>query len=196
MISPPIGCSCSEITVYPKNWNLKGASLAKDWYIQYYFHDPSFKTDPKLKYGKLCIVKGGINRFKTLAERRNAVKVLMDNELNIVLKSEAYNPITRTKRTSNQEDDPVKLNLVDALTYTVGKLVCSKHTQEDLKSVLKYVIKAAKFLQLDFLPIDQVKRKHVKLILEKCGEIKPRWSPNTFNSYRAYLSMRSAEYTP
>lgn len=69
----PNGCSCSDPTVYPPNWENTGASLKHDWYIQYYFYDPVFKE--KYKNGKLFIVKGGVNRLKTLTERREAVKL-------------------------------------------------------------------------------------------------------------------------
>jgi hypothetical protein len=68
----PNGCSCSDPTVYPANWENTGASIKQDWYIQYYFYDPVFKE--KYKNGKLFIVKGGINRLKTLSERREALK--------------------------------------------------------------------------------------------------------------------------
>src|SRR5687768_12122625 len=89
MISLPHGCWCSGIagdpkkgtpdtlSVYPKNWNKRGASTDIRWYIQYYFHDPAFKDDSKLKYGKLVILKD-MNRFKDLEERREATRDLMD----------------------------------------------------------------------------------------------------------------------
>jgi hypothetical protein len=66
----PNGCSCSNPTVYPADWENTGALLKHDWYIQYYFYDPVLKE--KFINGKLFIVKGGINRQKTLAERREA----------------------------------------------------------------------------------------------------------------------------
>ncbi len=59
----PKNCYCSDFSVYPNNWSKSGASIKKDWYIQYYFHDPAFKNNPKYRYGKLCIVKGGVNRY-------------------------------------------------------------------------------------------------------------------------------------
>ena len=86
------GCSCSEPSVYPTNWEKPGASVKCDWYIQYYFYDPIYKE--KYKNGKLFIVKGGINCLKTLVERREAVKILM-GELIYLLKNEDYNPISQ-----------------------------------------------------------------------------------------------------
>ena len=53
MIKLPNGCSISNPSVYPTNWNKPQASIKKIWYIQYYFYDPAFK---RYKYGKKCIV--------------------------------------------------------------------------------------------------------------------------------------------
>ncbi len=41
MISLPNGCHCSEMTVFPKNWDKPGSSVKKDWYLSYRFYDPS-----------------------------------------------------------------------------------------------------------------------------------------------------------
>ncbi len=76
----PNGCAFSEPPVYPANWDKSGTSIKHDWHIQYYFYDPVFKE--KYKNGKLFIIKGGINRLKTLAERKEAVKILL-GELSI-----------------------------------------------------------------------------------------------------------------
>lgn len=32
----PKNCYCSDFSVYPNNWSKSGASIKKDWYIQYY----------------------------------------------------------------------------------------------------------------------------------------------------------------
>lgn len=86
MISLPNGCYCSDLAVFPKNWNTKKASLAKDWYIHYRFYDPKF---PKPKQR---IIKG-INQFKTLPERQQATRSFLQDEL-YMLQTRAFNPIT------------------------------------------------------------------------------------------------------
>jgi hypothetical protein len=66
MISLPNNCSCSELTVNPKNWKTcKASALAHNWYIQYYFYDTAVKKK------KFVVIKG-MNRFKILDERREA----------------------------------------------------------------------------------------------------------------------------
>ena len=79
MIPLPHGCKCSELKVTPCNWESPKASTRKSWMIYYRFYDPS-KTD-RFPKGKLRIVKG-MNEFRTLAERQDAVRTLIDLELN------------------------------------------------------------------------------------------------------------------
>lgn len=189
MIKLPNSCYCSNLTVFPSNWEKPGASIEMDWRIQYYFHDPAFKDDKKFKYGKLCVVKG-MNKFKTLGERREAVKQLMAYELSI-LKEEAYNPITKTRIAPLQSAQEIneQTGLIKALEYALANMKVEKHTREDACSVLRYVTKAAIQLQLNDMPVSEVKRKNIRQIMDQCATIKEKWSANTFNYYRAYLSL-------
>jgi hypothetical protein len=187
MIQLQDGCFCSEISIYPKNWNKAGASLSKDWYIQYYFHDPACKDQSKFKYGKLCIVKGGVNRLKTLPERRQAIQVLIENEYRY-LKEQGYNPITKATR-AIKEEMAGEMNLLDALAYGLNHLAVERHTIEDIKSTLKYFTEASKILGIDKDPVKGMGRKHILQILDKCAEIKKRWSANAFNKYRSNLMI-------
>ncbi len=87
MITLPNGCHCSELTVTPKDWKTcKVSAMARNWHIQYYFYDDA------LKQRKFVLVKG-MNRFKTLKERREATVQLIENEL-YQLREKGYNPIT------------------------------------------------------------------------------------------------------
>ncbi len=88
MIQLPHGCNCSgtpgdpakgtedTLSVYPDNWESANVSLKKDWYIHFYFRDPSHKGKYEKK-GKYVPVKKGINYFKTRAERQEAVRIVM-----------------------------------------------------------------------------------------------------------------------
>ena len=181
------GCSCSEPSVYPANWEKPGASVKCDWYIQYYFYDPIFKE--KYKNGKLFIVKGGINRLKTLAERREAVKILM-GEFIYLLKSEGYNPITKIKLPSFQNDyeiEPSTLWIV-ALEKVKTKIKLEKSTVADMKSCLSKISKATAALRLSTIPISEIRRKHIKIIFEYL-EANDNLSAHRFNKYRSYLMI-------
>ncbi len=181
------GCSCSEPSVYPTNWEKPGASVKCDWYIQYYFCDPIFKE--KYKNGKLFIVKGGLNRLKTLAERREAVKILM-GELIYLLKNEGYNPITKIKLPSFQNDyeiEPSTQWLV-ALEKVKTKIKLEKSTISDMKSCLSKISKATAALRFSTIPISEIRRKHIKIIFEYL-EANDNLSAHRFNKYRSYLMI-------
>lgn len=185
MIQLPNNCSCSNISVHPKNWNKPGASINEDWYIQYRFYDPMFK--PKYPAGKFCVVKAGLNTLKTLSERRALVKALVSDEL-IVLKT-GYNP--HTKRThfpspkTGKEIDPYT-PLMQALHMSMDQL---KVSTKDIKTTLKYIGLSAKDLGYDQMPVSRVTRKYVTFLLENCINIKAKWSPHVFNQYRSHLMM-------
>lgn len=128
--------------------------MQKAWYIQYYFHDPKFREDPKYKYGKLVIIKG-MNKFKTLGERREATAKLIENEL-ALLRNDGYNPITLKRivtPASMASDISEGTPLCKALELAKSKVVCERHTREDIDSMLRYFNEAAIALQLDSMPV-------------------------------------------
>lgn len=175
MILLPNGCSCSTPTVNPKNWKTIAAAIKKDWYIQYWFRDPSVS-----KKSKLVIVKG-MNVFKTLTERREATKQIMASELSDL--KAGYNPIKKTF-SINESEISASTPFIEALHKAHQSLSCSHNTLLDIKSTIKHIDQAAAKLRFDFMPIGQVQRKHLKRILESCDV-----SNNTFNAYRKNLSI-------
>lgn len=205
MIKLPNGCSISNPSVYPTNWNKPQASIKKIWYIQYYFYDPAFKHDKRYKYGKRCIVKNGINRIKVLEERQDAVREMMETEL-YTLKEKGFNPITEKTLLPIEIDYEISPStpFINSLYKALDKLSCQPSTLLDIKSVLKYIEKAAGQLKYDHIPLKEIKRKHIRLLLDHCGRIKPTWSSNQFNHYRKYLGvlykqlveLEAVEYNP
>lgn len=188
MIRLPNGCSCSDPKVYPLTWSRLNSSIKKDWYIHYRFYDPTFKE--KYPEGCLKIVKG-MNCFKDLADRQAATKSLLENELTL-LKERGYNPITR------QMEEPIEVQylihpdapMIEAMSASAKRLILESETKKDLRSVMKYFTEAAAQLRLSSMPIKDVRRRHIKMILEQIGANKgAKWTNNTFNWYRAYLRM-------
>ncbi|MBK7885109.1 MAG: tyrosine-type recombinase/integrase [Chitinophagaceae bacterium] len=84
-------------------------------------------------------------------------------------------------------------HFIKALRKALKIIKVSTHTKEDLTSVVKYSEIAAKQLRIDTLPVNTIKRKHIKLLLEHLSRTKEKWSANTFNYYRAHLSMLFTE---
>ncbi len=205
MIKLPNGCSMSAISVYPNNWDKPKASIKKIWHIQYYFYDPAFKHDKRYKYGKRCIIKNGINRIKVLEERQDVVREMMETEL-YTLKEKGFNPITEKTLVPTEIDYEISPStpFIKSLYKALDKLSCQPSTLLDIKSVLKYIEKAAVQLKYDHIPVKEIKRKHIRLLLDHCGKIKPTWSSNQFNHYRKYLGvlykqlveLEAVEYNP
>ena len=78
----------STPAVNPSNWkSCTKSTLKKDWYISYYFYDPEF---PKPKQ----VIAKGMNDYKSIDDRRNATKIILDNEIES-LKDLGYNPYTK-----------------------------------------------------------------------------------------------------
>ena len=108
MSSLPQNFNCSELTVHPKGWKYcKASALAHKGYIQYHFYDSA------LKKRKFVILKG-MNSFRTLDERREATKQLIENELHLLMEK-GYNPITG-------KFAPFKDNYIEATTPFVEAL--------------------------------------------------------------------------
>ena len=189
----PNDCSCSELTVTPKDWKTNSNTIKRKWHIQYYFYDPFFKDDPKYKYGKFVIIKG-MNRLKTISERRGATKELIANEL-LLLREEGYNPITGQKNVVLKNDYEIEPTcyFIEALRKAFLHLKLSDSTKADVKCVLKGFEKSVNGLGLYRLSIQDVRRKHVKQALENCESIIDGWSANRFNKYRSYLQMMFKE---
>lgn len=68
-----------------------------------------------------------------------------------------------------------------------------KHTKEDMQTTVKRCILSAEKLGFDFLPVKDIRRKHLRLILDGCAEFSRQFSANTYNSHRKYLSVLFAE---
>lgn len=188
MILLPHGCSCSTPAVTPKNWKTGGKTLLKkNWRIHYYFRDPEFKDE--YPYGKMITLKG-MNRFNTIKERRAATQLLLD-ELIYVLKVEGYNPITKKNNGPQIEletDIHPETTICEAIEIARKKIDGETSTLSDLKTVTKYFNKSCKQLRYHPLRIGDVKRLHVKNILEN-QKRQNNYSNKRYNKVRAYMLM-------
>jgi integrase len=171
-------CRVSAINVIPGNWASPKASTARNWRISYRFYDPRF---PRAKQ----IAIAGMNRYKDLKDRQSVTKALIDQET--ALLQRGFNPF------DNVVPDPLpvaigpQMAFGDALNMAAEKIVAVKGTKIDIRSVIKGMSAAADRLNLD-LPIGQIGRRHIKMMLENCREHNKRFSDKRFNKYKAYLS--------
>lgn len=201
-ISLPGGCYCSTPKVSPSNWNGKGASTANPWAIHYRFYDPKILKSNGRPAGYQVKIKG-MNEFKNLADRRQVCRDLIANEISN-LKDKGYNPRLKEIIYTASSDIENYLPLMQALELSRLKLKCAESTKKDIKSALKYIERSAVSLQFNTLPIKDIRRKHISMILDNCSKVKKYWSPHLFNHYRAYLMMcfkklvelEAIEYSP
>ncbi|WP_290683771.1 site-specific integrase [Kordia sp.] len=191
MIYLPHNCSCSELKVNPKNWKttIKKSDLKKKWYIQYYFRDPVFSK--KYPYGKEVKVRG-MNKYKSLEDRRQATKDLIENEI-YMLKIEGFNPITgEFKGMENFTDNEVIIDsetlICEAVETAFNNLEGEKSTLSGVKTAKKYFVMSTVALKLDILKIKDVKKLHIKRILNHQAKVN-KYSNDRFNKIRAYMMM-------
>ena len=182
MISLPNSCHCSELTVKPKNWKTcRASALSRTWYIQYYFYDTAINKK------KFVLIKG-MNRFKTLDERRDATKQLIENEL-YQLKEKGYNPITgKFLPLSDKYIEPTT-NFIDALRKAFSLMKLERTTKVDINSSLNYFEIAARKIGFNKSEIQSVQRKHLIQLLEMLPLLKKSWSAYSYNNARGYLMM-------
>jgi integrase len=192
----PHGCYISGEGpgVHPKNWKNKNASIRGIWYLSYRFYDPSIPGK------KQIIIKGGVNEYKTLEARQLAMKTLIATEMEILQKG--YNPI-KNLIIPIQEEKTGEISpqtpFISALLFALSIKQCEPTTRTDIKSILKYFEQSAIMLGRSNIPIQDIKRRDIRLILDNCknvtvldksGKTKSKlWNNNQFNHYRKYLSV-------
>jgi integrase len=166
MIQLPNNCKAS-ISVHPKNWQTSKASM-KDWYISYRFYDPSY---PKPKQ----VIHRGMNRIKKLSERQKATKDILRAWIEAL--EEGYNPFLGGVKelTEISTDTPV----FEALKWAASKVTVSEITLRDLN----YTVKCVTNPKYRGYPVSEIKRKHVKEILEGSK------TPFQYNKDRSYLMI-------
>jgi integrase len=190
----PNDCSYSELWVSPENWKTtkSKSSLLKNWYIQCYFFDPTFKE----KYPNGYPFRKKLNKFKTLDERKAAALFFLE-EIPKLFEQKGYNPITKKffyniEENTNSDVGPETL-FIEALEFAKSKLVIEKTTASDLKYVMNHFIDSILQLRYDTLKISEVKRKHIRFIIENLEKNNGAFSAHKFNKYRGYIQMLFSE---
>ncbi len=187
------GCSRSAITVSPKNW--KTTSMAKKpWMIFYRFHCPG-QTGRGTRYPKgVLVTHRGMNEYKTADERRAFCKGTIE-AIREDLDDCDYNPITGYKK---EMFEAVKTDyeihpdtpLIEAWRLAYEKRKVSEGVKKDLRSVRKYSEIAAKNLRIHMMPVKDVRRRHMKALLDQLKVVKrDTWTANNYNFYRSHLSI-------
>ncbi len=168
----------SEVKVYiPK---IKGkATLTKDWYVYCYFTNPKTnKRDYKF------MIKAGINRKKTLSERRRFAKDVQ----RALIYSIEVNGFSPFEDNNAADFEKIEISVLKGLQigFDNKKESWSIQTLTSAKSHLDRFIEFIKENKLQHLLISKINKRHITTFLNEL--IKKGNSPKTRNNYRATLS--------
>ena len=153
--------------------------LSKRWYVYYSFRNP--ETD---KLERQTHIYAGVNKFKTLRERKNAIKILAQAVENIL--ESGYNPYEDEEIVSTSEEK--KYTIEDAVTFS---LELKKNTLKD-NSFRDYRVRIKSFEKwlyangFENRTINSVDKKTIVTFL---NSVLSTTSAKNRNNTRAILSM-------
>jgi len=130
-----------------------------------------------------------MNQFKTVSERQESTKLIIEQELD-KLRNKAYNPITKKKGgviISQFEIEP-SCPFISALILAEKRISASPSSKRDLRSVLRFVKEAAIQLGYMEMPISMISRKHLKQLLAHIDLVNGE-SSHRYNKIRSYLMI-------
>jgi integrase len=182
----PNGCTCSPISVTPKNWK-QVKKITGPWRIHYRFYDPA---EPMPKQ----VTLKNMNQHKDLAQRKESVEFLIENEIRML--EAGYNPFHKKviSASKNKYDIGTATFFIDALYRVLDRINIEKGTKKEIRNyIIPNVQKAAVHLDFHRLFISEVKRKHIIFILDHVREVSDHFTDNTFNHYRKYLRILFSE---
>lgn len=171
-IQLPNGCYVKEFKISPADF-----SMDKEWFVYYTFFDPEYPTGFRRQIR-------GMNRFKTLKERREAAYTAIDEEIELLM--QGFNPFRKKIIVPVTSDVTPDTPFIQALQVAFKKIKGVKGTLVDIQSALKGTAEAAAKLGIDKMPVKSVSRKYFKMIFEQCKD-NPKFSANRQNVYRKWL---------
>jgi site-specific recombinase XerC len=198
MITLPNGCWYTGVKVSPKDWSRTSASTVKlgggnlEWRVYYRFYDPTI-LDTATGKAKAHYIehRAGINRIPELSSRRKAVRYIIDT-VTEKLERLGYNPVTGMMPADPEENEyeiPPSTPFLPAMRSALARLNIVKHTRSDIESILRRAEEAARQLRYDTKPINEVRKRHIRAILDRLQDTQANWSNNQFNHFRRYLLM-------
>jgi integrase len=171
----------TELKVIPSDWLINPSSIHSPWQIWYRYN------------GKLVKIMR-MNREKDYQARVEVTKQLIKEEEEKI-KQFGFNPLTKTYQRAPKQVPLIALQVtgnnsigfIAALQMAFDQLKREPGTLMNIKSCLKYVSKAAELLGIHELPVIEIRKKHIKILLSNCkGD---NISPRTWNVYRSYLMI-------
>jgi integrase len=189
MLPLPNNCRAGNFSVFPNNWKSSTANPRLKWRITFWFYDDNLKEKKQVR-------TKAMNKFSKLSDKQDCTKWWLE-EYEKRMK-EGFNFFN--KEFVEEKEISESTGLLSALNYAFEHVELNERTRIDVKNSFKYIAIAIRKLRFENLAISKVKPKHIKFILDGCGEIKtytdgkgqvkPRaWGSYQFNRYRTYLSL-------
>ena len=153
--------------------------LSKRWYVYYSFRNP--ETD---KLERQTHIYAGVNKFKTLRERKNAIKILAQAVENIL--ESGYNPYEDEEIVSTSEEK--KYTIEDAITFSLElkKNTLKENSFRDYRVRIKSFEKWLYANGFENRTINSVDKKTIVTFL---NSVLSTTSAKNRNNTRAILSM-------
>ena len=184
MIPLPNNCKCSQLSVFPEDWDKAKANMSLYWYIVYRFYSENGEV-------KQVMIKG-MNGLKKWLERKKETERLLaserkklENGYNLFLKGK----LERSKKGSFGSTSSLKDSFLLSLRWIQQWM-----EPEEYAHVYFCVNDAIKFGKIENLNIETVTFKTVTEIIENIrmspmdiGQPR-RWSSKIYNYYRLNLS--------
>ncbi len=151
--------------------------LKKAWFVHFDITDLVTGTTLRKQF------RGGINYEKSKEERvrrGNAIKKYWSNKL-----ADGWSPFKR-KSEIITETDLNNLTFNKAVDFALSKCKVASKTKQDYSGTCEFFKDAAIELGLSKMPITDIKRMHIKLMLEHITN-KRKWSNKSYNKNIGYF---------
>lgn len=175
--------------------------ISKKWFVALKFTDPQTLESCRKQYrGKINSRKNKTARLKEAHDLIEALKAEL---------KEGWNPITG-KVESNEDNEFAEMPFSSALDFALKskKPTLAPKSYGDISGVVEFAKSAAIKCRIHLAPIIEIRRKHIKMLLNQIGEdrqavydkapkgtkyYKKKFTGNSYNKYKGYLGIIFSE---
>ncbi len=175
----------SEVKIYiPKKINSKGKKVACvskgcNWYVYFYYRNPVTNKMEKYMY------KQGINRFKTVAERKEESKILQLSLQQLL--ANGFSPFEKYVPDQVSETNEYSILMAFEIAFKSRVNEWKQSTKNTNRSIFEIFKDWLQTTKLEHLPIETFKRKQVVQFLDYTVSVRNA-NPTTRNNYKRAIS--------
>ena len=175
----------TPLKVYPTSWDKRNLSnLKKDWEIRYtYFCD-------EYPNGKIIRFKG-MNHCKSLIEKQDCTKMLIEKELFAL--SKGFNPVIREYEVFDESLVSPSTPFIQAIEISLKSFKGVESTLTDYENSVKHIKYYSEKLRINHKELHTVTKGDIKQLLMKMSD--DGHSNYRVNKTRAHLSKFFSHFT-